>query len=280
MQIFNATPDSFSDGSQDHLDLTLAMKAIEGMFATPHPPDIMDIGGMSTRPNSTPCTEEEELERVVPLIRAIRSSANELLAKVAISIDTYRPTVAHRAVEAGASCINDVRGGRESGMMATMAELGVPVVLMHSRGDSTSMLDSQSQDYSFGGVVQGVKAELEATVGRALDTGVRKWNIVIDPGLGFAKNHHQNLELIRRIDELAVGSILRGVPVLLGGSRKGFVGRVIKRGTEEVSLRGYGDAAVVGWCCVKGVEVVRVHDGRGMSEVIKMHAAIRSPEEE
>ena len=264
MQIFNATPDSFSDGNDDHLDVAKALASIQKLFDIPHPPDILDIGGMSTRPNAVPCSESEELSRVVPLITAVRSWN----PAIRISIDTFRPTVARAAVQAGASCINDVRGGTEPGMLENMVELDVPVVLMHSRGDSTSM--TQAQDYS-GGVEQRVKMELQERIDAALKAGIKSWNIMVDPGLGFAKSPEQSVELLRGIGEWALG-----YPVVVGGSRKGFVGGVIGRsGKEEAALRGYGDAAVVSWCAFQGVDVVRVHDGRGMGEVVKMLEVLR-----
>lgn len=270
MQIFNATPDSFSDGSSDNLSIALAIQKLEAMFNMPYPPDILDIGGMSTRPNSQPCSEDEELNRVVPLIRAIRASDHETLKKIPISIDTYRPSVARQATEVGASMINDVRGGREEGMLETMAELGVPVVLMHSRGDSISMTSKKLQDYTpLGGVVAGVTSELSQTIAKALENGVRPWNIIIDPGLGFAKSHSENLVLLRHVSEFKQ----LGYPLLIGGSRKGFVGKVV--GRDVPAERGFGDAGVVGWCAQEGVELVRVHDGMGMGETLRMVQAIR-----
>ncbi|WWD17983.1 dihydropteroate synthase [Kwoniella shandongensis] len=276
MAIFNATPDSFSDGDPARTDATHAVEACQRLVDSPYPPAILDIGGMSTRPNSTPCTKEEELARVVPLIKAIRASSDPRLATIPISVDTYRPDVARAAVEAGASCINDVRGGREDGMLQTMAELDVPVVLMHSRGDSTSMTTTELQDYTlFGGVVEGVKAELGETIEKALKAGVKKWNIILDPGLGFAKSHEDNLRLLKHLRILvSSGSKLEGYPMLVGGSRKGFVGRVI--GREVASERGWGDAALNAWCVGSGVvDVLRVHEAREAGEVVKMGLAIR-----
>ena len=269
MQIFNATPDSFSDGDVSHLSVWLALQHIQDLVDSPVPPTILDIGGMSTRPNSTPCSEDEEIARVVPLISAIRKSADERLRTIPISIDTYRPNVARAAVDAGASAINDVRGGRERGMLEAMVELDVPVVLMHSRGDSTSMMKSEVQDYSLvGGVVSGVRTELGEIVARALRAGVKGWNIIVDPGLGFAKSHADSLTLLRHLSDLDLG-----YPMLVGGSRKGFVGKIT--GREKADERGYGDAAVTAWCCQSGVDIVRVHEGRGMGEVVKMWEGIR-----
>jgi dihydroneopterin aldolase/2-amino-4-hydroxy-6-hydroxymethyldihydropteridine diphosphokinase/dihydropteroate synthase len=291
MAIFNATPDSFSDGSESNLNLTTAIANIRSIFESAHRPDILDIGGMSTRPNSVPCSEEEELKRVVPLIKAIRKE--ERWKDVVISIDTYRPTVAKAAVEAGANIINDVRGGREEGMMSTMAELGVPVILMHSRGDSTTMTKTESQEYPEG-VVRGVQAELGQTVERAIQSGIRSWDIIIDPGIGFAKSQSQSIHLLRHIDEistLTTGPDDSGgvYPVLVGASRKGFVGKIT--GREEASERGWGDAVVNAFCVHAGqttlhgdeegerVGILRVHDWRGARESVKMAKAFFAEEE-
>ncbi|OCF45288.1 dihydropteroate synthase [Kwoniella heveanensis CBS 569] len=284
MAIFNATPDSFSDGDENRTEVSYALSACERLVAGTFPPAILDIGGMSTRPRSQPCTEQEELSRVVPLVQAIRGSSIPRLREIPISIDTYRPNVARAAIEAGASCINDVRGGREPGMMEVMAQLDVPVVLMHSRGDSTSMTTAEAQDYStHGGVIEGVIAELADTVDRALKAGVRRWNIILDPGLGFAKTQEDNLRLLRRLPELvhqksssspSLRSSLAGYPLLVGGSRKGFVGRVIER--EIASERGYGDTALNTACALSGVvDVLRVHEARAAGESVKMACAIR-----
>ncbi|WVQ71053.1 dihydropteroate synthase [Cryptococcus sp. DSM 104548] len=278
MAIFNATPDSFSDGdpsrtSTEHA-LEECLKLVERGGA-----EILDIGGMSTRPGSEPCTEDEELKRVVPLVAAIRQHSNEKLARIPISVDTYRASVAEQAVAAGASIINDVRGGREPGMLAVMAAADVPVVLMHSRGDSRTMTSAESQDYtSLGGVVEGVKKEMAQMVELALKADVKRWNIIIDPGLGFAKSHSQSLLLLRHLPELVSSSSpLHGYPLLVGASRKGFVGKVT--GREVARERGYGDAGVSAWCVGSGVvDVLRVHASGEMGDVVKMVQAIRDAE--
>ncbi|WVW82121.1 dihydropteroate synthase [Kwoniella bestiolae CBS 10118] len=274
MSIFNATPDSFSDGDPARTDPAYAIKAVEQLFERGDGPDILDIGGMSTRPGSDPCTEEEEINRVVPLIKAIRTSSNPKLREVPISIDTYRASVAKLAVEAGASMINDVRGGTEPGMLEVMAHSKVPVVLMHSRGDSKNMSSSEMTDYaSLGGVVQGVKRELTELVNKAIKTGVKRWNIILDPGLGFAKTHKDNLILLRRLPDLLEGE-LKGYPMLVGGSRKGFVGKTI--GRDVPSERGFGDAALNAHCVWSGVvDVLRVHSHRETRDTVKMGVGIR-----
>lgn len=278
MAIINATPDSFSDGAESNLSIPHVLKTIRQMFAAPFPPDILDIGGMSTRPHSEPVSEREELQRVIPLIRAIRADPDPVIRALPISVDTCRPVVARAAVEAGASCINDVRGGREEGMLATMAELDVPVVLMHSRGDSSSMTTASMQDYSAdGGVVQGVRREMGDMVDRAEKAGVKRWNIILDPGLGFAKKSSDNLVLLRHLNSInGRGSRLEGYPILVGGSRKGFVGKIVAR--HVAAERTLGDAAVAAWCVSQAVDVIRVHDSRAAGEVMAMTAAIRDAE--
>ncbi|GMK59009.1 hypothetical protein CspeluHIS016_0700240 [Cutaneotrichosporon spelunceum] len=271
MAIFNATPDSFSDGHVARTDTTYALSMCEDMMAQPNPPAIIDIGGMSTRPNAEPCTEEEELARVIPLVKAARRAGSPL-ATVALSVDTYRASVARASVAAGASCINDVRGGREQDMLAAMADVDVPVVLMHSRGDSVSMLAAENRGYH-GGVLAGVRSELAAAVAAAKAAGVKRWDIVLDPGLGFAKSHDDQLRLLRDIGELATGE-LAGYPLLVGASRKRFVGHVT--GRKVAAERGAGDAAVNAHCAMSGVvDVLRVHDSQAAAETVKMATAIR-----
>lgn len=279
MAIFNTTPDSFSDGDPARTNVEYALAACEKLLKGPEPPAILDIGGMSTRPGSEPCSEEDELSRVIPLVKAIRSSSNPIVASIPISVDTYRPSVAKAAVEAGASIINDVRGGQEPGMLRVMAEADVPVVLMHSRGDSKTMIAADVQDYdSHGGVIKGVIQEMRVLVEQALKSGVKRWNIILDPGLGFAKSSSQSLTLLKHLPDLVLpGTGLERLPMLVGASRKGFVGQTIKRAVPKE--RSFGDAAVSGWCASSGVvDILRVHEPREMAEVVKMACAIRDAE--
>lgn len=271
MAIFNATPDSFSDGHASRTDTTTALKVCEGLMSLPTPPAIIDIGGMSTRPGSEPCSEEEELQRVIPLIKAARASSSPL-ATLPLSVDTYRASVARASVQAGASCINDVRGGREPGMFEAMAAADVPVVLMHSRGDSLTMLDKENQVYE-GGVVTGVRGELAASVAAAKAAGVKRWDIILDPGLGFAKSHADHLRLLRDIDQFPRDE-LAGYTLLVGASRKGFVGKVT--GRAVAAERGAGDAAINALCTQSGVvDVLRVHDVQAAADSVAMAVAIR-----
>jgi dihydroneopterin aldolase/2-amino-4-hydroxy-6-hydroxymethyldihydropteridine diphosphokinase/dihydropteroate synthase len=271
MAIFNATPDSFSDGAVERTRAETALTRAEEVLAAK--PAILDIGGMSTRPGAEPCSEAEEVDRVVPLITALRAAGH----KLPISVDTYRPSVAAAAIAAGASCINDVRAGREEGMFAAMAAADAPVVLMHSRGDSMSMLAPESHIYP-SGVVSDVAAELGAAADAARAAGVKRWDIVLDPGLGFAKSQAQNLALLRDLRDFADNEHAKGYALLVGASRKRFVGAV--SGIAVPSERGPADAAVNAVCAAAGVvDVLRVHATEEARATVAMAAAIRDADE-
>ncbi|BGP15321.1 trifunctional dihydropteroate synthetase [Rhodosporidiobolus nylandii] len=264
MSILNATPDSFSDGGDNATVPSAVPSALSHLSSGAH---ILDIGGMSTRPNAAEVSPGDETARVLPLIRALREEHG---VTAPISIDTFRPSVARPAVAAGATMINDVYGGREPGMLAAMAKLGVPVVLMHSRGTPETM--TSLTDYSAdGGVVAGVRREMEEMVLAALDAGVLRWNILLDPGIGFAKTAAQNYELLRRLPELVGESeLLREFPVLIGLSRKRFLGPA-----KDAKDRVMETAAGITSCVASGVcEVVRVHDAKEMADAVRVADAI------
>jgi len=298
MGILNVTPDSFSDGEigrvrrtagaedEEELDEKVWLEHVLGLARRliENGADILDIGGMSTRPgvSDDSVTIEEELSRVVPVIQALRVEGID----IPISVDTFRPEVAEAAVAAGANCINDVRGGREEGMLETMSQLDVPVVLMHSRGNSISMTSDEAKDYTTaGGVVNGVKTELGETVQRAEEAGIKRWNTILDPGIGFAKTLKGNLELLRSLEKLfgdpptAINSapkeaVLDSYSVLIGASRKGFVGTVTSRSSPKD--REYGNAAITARCTDSGiVSIVRVHEPGTTKDVIMMTRAIK-----
>lgn len=229
---------------------------------------IIDIGGQSTRPDAPEISAEEEASRIIPAICAIRAAG----FTVPISVDTYRACVAREAVEAGADIINDISAGRfDPLMLSTVAELGVPVCLMHTRGTPATMGSLASYPL---GVIPTVAAELAERVAAAEAAGVRRWNIILDPGLGFAKDMEGNLEIIRRLGELTGGVEhgLRGMPWLLGPSRKRFVGMVT--GVEMAGERQWGTAGAVAACVGGGADVVRVHDVEEMKKVVDMAVAI------
>ena len=242
MAVLNLTPDSFSDGGKyNAANLLDTVRSFTTAGAS-----IIDIGGMSTRPGATDIGEAEELRRVIPAIRAIRAAGID----VPISVDTFRAGVARESVAAGANIINDISAGvLDSAMLSTVAELRVPIVLMHTRGTPQTM----GQLCQYGpDVLADVVAELDARVAAAEKAGVRRWNILLDPGLGFAKNMQQNLELIRRLGEITGGSL----PWLLGPSRKRFVGTVT--GVDRAGERQWGTAGAVAACVAGGADMVRV----------------------
>jgi len=208
MGILNVTPDSFADGGR-HNDFEAAVHHGHEMLA--EGVDIIDIGGESTKPGVERVSEEEELARVIPVIKELAKTG------VRISIDTMRASTARAAISAGAQIINDVSGGlADPEMLPTAAQLGVPYIAMHWRGHSKDM----NSRAVYGDVVKDEIAELQERVNAALDAGITKGNLILDPGIGFAKEAHHNWEIIDSIDQF----VALGYPVLVGGSRKRFLG--------------------------------------------------------
>ncbi|GAA5808399.1 hypothetical protein MFLAVUS_001790 [Mucor flavus] len=269
MGILNVTPDSFSDGGK-HSDIEAATAAAWRMKE--EGADIIDIGGMSTRPGADDSfPEEEEIRRVVPIIAKLRDSGFDL----PISIDTFRASVAKAAVDAGASLINDISGGsRDPKMLQVMAECQVPVCLMHMRGDAQTMMSEENTTYENNDVVSDVSHVLNVLVQRAIAAGVHRWNIIIDPGVGFAKTAEQDMELLRHLADMSQGqdSLLRGLPSLVGISRKKFIGSVT--GVNEAEKRTFGTAGAVAACVAGGANIMRVHDVRPMWEVVQVCDAV------
>ncbi|OJD36370.1 folic acid synthesis protein [Diplodia corticola] len=276
MSILNLTPDSFSDGGAHLLSPSEPVNSPAHLAAIKRTllahisagATIIDIGGQSTRPNAPQVPPAEELARILPAVRLARSLPEA--AHVAISIDTYRASVASACVAAGAHVINDVSAGAlDPLLLPTVAALGASVCLMHMRGapDTMAKLTNYPQ-----GVLRGVADELAARVRAAEAAGVRRWRIVLDPGVGFAKTLDQNLELLRRLGELRTEPAFGGLPWLVGTSRKGFVGRVT--GVEEPRERVMGTAATVAAAVQGGADVVRVHDVPQMVETVRMADAI------
>ena len=271
MAILNMTPDSFSDGGVHTLTSIEAIKASVAKFIAAGA-TIIDIGGQSTRPKADLIGPEEELARILPVVRAIREM--DEAKNVAISIDTFHSDVARQTLLAGADIVNDVSAGvLDSRMLSTVAELGKTIILMHMRGNPHTM--THLTDYP-DGVVRGVARELSARLQTTLAAGIAPWRIILDAGLGFAKDQDQNLELLRSLQQLRDGTeyapILRGYPWLMGPSRKGFVGKITE--VSEANKRSYGTAAAVTASIAGGADVVRVHDVNEMVEVVKMADAI------
>jgi len=268
MAILNLTPDSFSDGGLHPSSPSALLPTLRAYQTQHNPPTILDIGGQSTRPHAPQISPETELSRILPTIKAIRADLS--FSNLAISVDTYRASVASAAIAAGADIINDVSAGTlDPEMLPTIAKLGCTCILMHMRGTPDTM--NTLTDYP-SGIIAGVGSELAARVAAAEKAGIRRWRIILDPGIGFAKTAAQNLELLRRFDELRDFEPLRGIPWVVGASRKGFIGKVT--GVEEARERKWGTAACVAAAVRGGADVVRVHDVREMGEVVEMAGGI------
>ncbi|WP_226679377.1 dihydropteroate synthase [Mesobacillus jeotgali] len=249
MGILNVTPDSFSDGGKyNHLDH--AVLHAKQMIADGA--DILDIGGESTRPGHERISDEEEIGRVVPAIEAISKEV-----QVPISIDTYKSKVAKSAVDAGATIINDIWGAKEDPEIANVAaETGVPIILMHNRND---------RNYS--NFIRDVLNDLYESITIAKKAGVSDEQIILDPGIGFAKNLRENLEMMRHLDTL----VSLGYPVLLGTSKKSMIGGVLDLPVTE---RTEGTGATVCYGIQKGCQIVRIHDVKEMARMAKMMDAM------
>lgn len=243
MGILNVTPDSFSDGGQ-YTQLQQALARAEEMVR--QGASIIDIGGESTRPNAPQVTTLQELERVVPVVAAISQQFN-----VVISVDTSSPKVMRAAVQAGAHIWNDVRALTRPNALQTAAELAIPVILMHMRGEPDTMNSLAMYD----NVVQEVSAELESRVTAALDAGIRRENIILDPGFGFAKNTQHNLQLLNQLYQF---SDHFGLPWLSGLSRKRFLGEAL--GGVAVDERLYAGLAGHLMSVQQGASIIRTHD--------------------
>lgn len=281
MSILNVTPDSFSDGGDNqptHMDAlrrTIALHIAEG--AT-----IIDIGGQSSRPNALDVTAEEEIARILPAIEIIKSMPEA--KHITISIDTYRAAVAEAAINAGAHVINDISAGLlDSEMLSTVARLGCTYIMMHMRGTPATMQQLENTTYQHD-LVHTIASELSQRLAAAEKAGIRRWRIVLDPGVGFAKTAEQNAELLGRFGELRNHPKLRTYPWLVGSSRKGFIGKIT--GAEDPKDRVEGTAATVTAAVAGGAEIVRVHDVEKMVRVVKMADAMyrrprsQSPAEE
>lgn len=269
MAILNLTPDSFSDGGlHSTADPKPLLDTLRSFTTQQNPVTILDIGGQSTRPRAPQTSSDEELSRILPTIKAIRSDPS--LQAMAISVDTYRAFVAAEAVKAGANIINDVAAGQlDPEMLPTIAKLGCTCILMHMRGTPETMNALTSYP---DGIINGVGNELLERVRDAEKAGVRRWRIMLDPGIGFAKTQAQNLELLRRFSELRDFEGLKGFPWVVGASRKSFIGKIT--GVKDAKERKWGTATTVAAAVQGGADVVRVHDVREMGEVIAMADAI------
>lgn len=256
MGIVNVTPDSFSDGGK----FSSAELAIEhALELVAEGADILDIGGESTRPGATPVSLEDELERVTPVIQALSQKVS-----VPISIDTYKPEVMRQAIAVGASIVNDIRALQEPGALQVVASSDAGVCLMHMQGNPQTM----QMDPQYVNVVQEVSDFLQVRLQAAMDAGIGKERIVLDPGFGFGKRTVHNIALIQNLDKLtAIG------PLLVGLSRKSVLG-AIAGGDEQQRLHAGLAASVIS--AMKGAKILRVHDVKATVDALKVVTAIQS----
>lgn len=324
MATLNATPDSFSDGAAHNQVPSALAYVSSSVVAGAH---IVDVGGYSTRPGAAFVTPNDEIERISPIIEAVRNLTNstygrsldpdlaEKSSNILISIDTFRPDVAKAAVLAGANCINDVYAftGPDYPLTADSVrhflamrrvarELNVPVVLMHARGDAATNKDYGAYAYAgeHANVIEAVRCELGERVEAAVrgPGGLRRWNVLVDPGIGFSKTLEGNLQLLRRAAEVTADCVLAlppgyegpgwrnplaGFPQLIGASRKSFLGAVLEKPGEESEYggrktepkeRGWATAAAVSGAVQQGAVVVRVHDVMEMGDVVRLADAL------
>ena len=256
MGILNVTPDSFSDGGR-FLDRATAVT--HATLMVDDGADILDVGGESTRPGSTPVSADEELERVHPVIERLA----ELHPGVPISIDTRKAGVAAEALDAGATIVNDVSGGADPGMFDVVRDREAAVVLMHMRGDPTTMQEAPHYDDVVGEVHEYLRQRIEA----AELAGIDAERIAIDPGIGFGKDLDHNLELMHGVDAL----LDLGRPVMVGPSRKKFIGTILDLPEEE---RVEGTVGAVVWMVARGAHLVRVHDDKEVARAVRVSDAI------
>ncbi len=257
MGILNVTPDSFSDGGEfNNLESAVAQTKI----MLENGVDIIDIGGQSTRPGALEISLTEELERIIPVIRQLRQ-----FTAIPISIDTTKAAVAEEAIAVGADLVNDISGGTfDEEMLPTVGELNVPIVLMHIRGTPQTM--QQLTEYD--DVVEELFEFFQLQIERAIACGIKRTNIILDPGIGFAKNQQQNIELIKRLSEFKNLDL----PLLVGVSRKSFMRGILNK--DNPKERVWGTAAACCSAIANGADILRVHDLPEMYDVSRVADAI------
>ncbi len=261
MGVLNVTPDSFSDGG-DFCTIESALAQAENMVKSGV--DIIDIGGQSTRPGAVEISLAEESDRVIPLVQILRQKS-DIFGSVPISVDTTRAQVAKAAVEAGADIINDISGATfDSEMLSTIAKLKVPIILMHIRGTPQTM--QKLTDYR--DLIGEIKEFLESRIAAAVAAGIDKSQIILDPGIGFAKTYSQNLEILRYLRKFRV----LNCPILVGVSRKSFIGHILNQ--PEAKQRIWGTAAACTGAIANSADILRVHDVREMRDVSQVADAI------
>jgi dihydropteroate synthase len=258
MGVLNVTPDSFSDGGR-FFKQDLAIE--RGLAMAADGADIIDVGGESTRPYAEKVSPREELDRVIPVVQGLSKAL-----KIPISIDTLKAKVAEEALKAGASIINDISALRfDSRMVSVAAEAAVPVILMHMKGTPSDMQDNPVYDH----LLPEIKDFLTRAMDRAVEGGVAKSRIILDPGIGFGKTFDHNLEIIRDLVEF----LSLGRPILLGTSRKAFLGHLLDKQAHE---RDIGTMATIAVGVMNGASIIRVHNVKMARETIKVIDAIRA----
>jgi len=261
MGVLNVTPDSFSDGGR-YLDPDAAVAHAVAMAE--QGADLIDIGAESTRPGSDPVDEKEEIRRLIPVVGAVCRKVS-----VPVSVDTTKAAVARKALDAGATIVNDISALRFDPLMkAVVAETGAGLVLMHMQGTPKTM----QQAPSYRDVIEEIRQFFVERIRAALEAGIGAEQILLDPGIGFGKNLAHNLSVLAHLDAL----VALGYPILVGVSRKAFIGQVLDRPGDE---RVMATAAAVAVAILRGARVVRVHDVKRMRDVVKIVNAIMSHEE-
>jgi dihydropteroate synthase len=259
MGILNVTPDSFSDGGR-YFNPKKAVKHALQMID--NGADIIDIGGESTRPGAEVVSQDNELKRVIPVIKAIR----KYRAKSVISIDTYKSVVAEESIKVGANIINDISGlGFDPEMGKIAVKYKTPVIIMHIKGTPRNMQDNPR----YKNVITEIIRYFKERINFALKSGISKNQIIIDPGIGFGKNIKDNFEILKHLEKF----IKLGYPLLIGPSRKSFIGKVLDL---PVNKRIWGTAAAVAVSVQKGAHIIRVHDINEMRQVIKIAELLRN----
>jgi dihydropteroate synthase len=256
MGVLNVTPDSFSDGGQFSTVTAAVDRAVQMVAAGV---DIIDIGGESTKPGAIPVDIVTELARVIPVIEAIRQ--DPIINQIPISIDTTKSAVARSAVEAGADLINDVSSGEaDPQMFQLVAELQVPYIMMHMRGTPATM--QQMTDYQ--DIISEIITFFETQIDRAIQMGITRSQLILDPGIGFAKTYDQSIELIRQLEQFQVLEL----PLFVGASRKSFIGKILNQ--PDPTQRIWGTAAACCAAIANGADILRVHDVAAMVDVSRV----------
>jgi dihydropteroate synthase len=258
--VLNITPDSFSDGGQSYTTANAIERALE---IEEQGAEILEIGGESTRPGAIPVPVEEELARILPVLQALQNRIS-----IPISVDTYKNEVARQALNCGANIINDISALRfDEAIADTVAKTGAGLILMHMRGEPSTMQQIAPSENIFAEIC----ADIEIAVAKAVSRGVQRQQIIFDPGIGFGKTFEQNLTILNHLERFAELNL----PVMVGTSRKSFIGRITNRPANE---RIFGTAASVATAILRGAHMVRVHDVPEMMEVSRITDAIANAE--